>query len=162
MKTLLLLRHAKSSRDNPSLNDFDRPLEERGHRDAPRMGTALKERGPVPDLVICSPALRAKETIDAFARAAELNAEIHFDEHIYGATSAELLAIIHRVPDTCSTLLMVGHNPGFEDLTNRLTGLHETMPTAALSCMRFQIDRWEDIEDGKGTLLWLLIPKQLK
>jgi phosphohistidine phosphatase len=160
MKTLLLLRHAKSSRDDPSLPDFDRPLEQRGRRDAPRMGNLLKERGPLPDLIISSPAVRARETLEAFASSARLDLTFQFDESIYGATSAELLKVIRHINKKSSCVLLVGHNPGFEDLLSRLTGTHRNMPTAALACIEFQINKWDDIEDGKGKLLWLLTPKQ--
>jgi len=160
MKTLLLLRHAKSSRDDPSLPHFDRPLEQRGRRDAPRMGKLLKEHGHLPDLIISSPAVRAKETLEAFALSAGLDLSFQFDESIYGATSAELLKVIRHISKKSSCALLVGHNPGFEDLLSRLTGTHRNMPTAALACIEFQIDSWDDIEDGKGRLVWLLTPKQ--
>src|SRR5712692_713700 len=161
MKTLLLLRHAKSDWDDASLRDFDRPLAPRGKRDAPRIGKALSKRGPVPDLVISSPAARAKATIDAVMKAANLNLEVTFEESMYGASSAELMKLIRRLPEESSCALLVGHNPGFGDLLNRLTGSHERMPTAALACVEFQIDHWEDVEDGKGRLVWLFTPKRL-
>ena len=161
MKTLLLLRHAKSSWDEPNLRDFDRPLAKRGKRDAPRMGEALRERGPLPDFVLCSPAQRARSTMKAFIKAAGIEAEPQFEEGIYEASSAELISIARRLPDSSACALMVGHNPGFEDLLSRLTGSSERMTTAALACIGFDIERWEDIEDGQGKLAWLLTPKQL-
>ncbi|HSE38238.1 MAG TPA: histidine phosphatase family protein [Blastocatellia bacterium] len=161
MKTLLLLRHAKSDWDDSSLRDFDRPLAARGKRDAPRIGKALRKRGILPDLIISSPAARAKATIEAVTRAAKMNLEIRFDEVVYGASSPELISLIRGLPDKTSCLLLVGHNPGFEDLVGRLSGTHELMPTAALACIEFQIDRWEDVNDGDGKLLWLLTPKRL-
>lgn len=161
MKTLLLLRHAKSDWDDPSLRDFDRPLATRGSRDAPRIGKALRKRGPLPDLIISSPAARAKATIEAVIKAAKLNLEIRFDKAVYGASSPELMRIIRRLPDGGSCVLMVGHNPGFEDLVGRLSGSHERMPTAAVACIELQIDHWEDVNDGAGKLVWLLTPKML-
>jgi len=161
MKTLLLLRHAKSDWDDPSLRDFDRPLAARGERDAPRIGKALRKRGPLPDLIVSSPAARAKATIEAVIKAAKLNLEIRFDEAVYGASSPELMKLIRRLPNGNSCVLLVGHNPGFEDLFGRLSGSHERMPTAALACIEFQIDHWEDVNDGEGKLAWLLTPKQL-
>jgi phosphohistidine phosphatase len=161
MKTLLLLRHAKSDWDDTSLRDFDRPLAARGERDAPRIGKALRKRGPLPDLIISSPAVRAKATIEAVIEAAKLKLAIRFDETIYGASSPELMKLIRRSPDGNSCVLLVGHNPGFEDLVGRLTGSHERMPTAALACIDFQINRWDDVKDGEGKLEWLLIPKHL-
>src|SRR5205823_3269897 len=96
MKTLLLLRHAKSSWDDSSLRDFDRPLAPRGKRDAPSMGRVLKEQGPLPDLIISSPAVRAKETIEAFVKSAKLDLTPQFDENVYAASSAELLRLVNQ------------------------------------------------------------------
>jgi phosphohistidine phosphatase len=161
MKTLLLLRHAKSSWDEPSLRDFDRPLAPRGKRDAPRIGKALSERGPLPDLAISSPAARTRATIKAVMASARLEAELQVEECVYGASSAELIKLIRRLPGEKACVMIVGHNPGLEDLVARLTAETERMPTAALACVEFQIDRWKDIEDGEGKLVWLLTPKQL-
>jgi phosphohistidine phosphatase len=161
MKTLMLLRHAKSDWDDPSLKDFDRPLATRGERDAPRIGKTLGKRGPAPDLIISSPAARARATIEAVISAANLDCEIRFDESVYGASSPELMKLIRRLPDGSSSVLLVGHNPGFEDLVGRLSGSRERMPTAALACIVFQIDHWEDVNDEAGKLAWLLTPKQL-
>ncbi|HSB10127.1 MAG TPA: histidine phosphatase family protein [Blastocatellia bacterium] len=161
MKTLLLLRHAKSSWDNPGIRDFDRPLAPRGERDAPRIGKALRKRGVTPEVVVSSPAARAKATIRAVMKAAKLGVEPRFDESIYGASTPELMGMIRRLPAEASCVLIVGHNPGFEDLVERLTGSNERMPTAALACIQLPIDHWDDVEDRKGKLAWLLTPKQL-
>jgi phosphohistidine phosphatase len=161
MKTLMLLRHAKSSWDDTRLRDFDRPLAERGKRDAPRMGKALRERGPAPDLIVSSTAARAQATVEAFVKAAGLEIEPRFDGSIYDATTADLMKLAGKLPDDRSTVLLVGHNPGFEDMVARLTGACERMPTAALACIELDIDRWEEVEEGKGRLLWRLTPKQL-
>lgn len=162
MKTLLLLRHAKSSWDDVSLRDFERPLADRGKRDAPRMGEELKLRAPLPDLIISSPATRARQTTQAIVDAGGLTARLEFNDSIYGATSGELTRLIRRLPDAVNCALMVGHNPGFEEVVSRLTGSDERMPTAALACIEFQIDHWNDLEDGAGRLIWLLTPKKLK
>jgi phosphohistidine phosphatase len=161
MKRLLLLRHAKSDWGDSTLRDFDRPLAPRGERDAPRIGKALRKRSTLPDLIISSPAARARATVEAVALAAKLANEIEFDEAVYGASSAELMKLIRRLPDRSECTLLVGHNPGFEDLLGRLTGSHERMTTAALAFIEFDIDRWDDVEDRKGRLVWLLTPKQL-
>jgi|HubBroStandDraft_6_1064221.scaffolds.fasta_scaffold128184_2 phosphohistidine phosphatase len=161
MKTLLLLRHAKSDRDDRALPDFDRPLADRGKRDAPRMGEAVAKRGPVPDLIISSPAVRARQTIEAFTSAAQLDLHPQFEESIYGAATGDLMKLIRSLPDHSNCVLLVGHNPAFEEVVTRLTGGREGMPTAALACIEFQIDHWADVEDGEGKMLWLLTPKSI-
>lgn len=161
MKTLLLLRHAKSSRDDPGLPDFDRPLAPRGRQDAPNIGKALKKRKPLPDLIMASPAVRARETLEAVIQAAKLDIQPQFDESIYGASSDELLSLVRRLPKISSCALLVGHNPGFEELLGRLTGAYEPMPTAGLACITFQVDQWKDVQDKAGKLACLLTPKQL-
>ena len=161
MKRLLLLRHAKSDWGDSSLRDFDRPLARRGERDAPRIGKALRKRGTPPDLIVSSPAARARATVEAVTQAAKLANGIELDEAVYGASSAELMKLVRRLPDSSGCTLLVGHNPGFQDLLGRLTGSHERMPTAALACIEFDLDHWDDVEDRKGRLVWLLTPKHL-
>ena len=161
MKTLLLLRHAKSSWGDSSAPDFERPLAPRGIADAPRVGHALQQRGLLPDLILSSPALRATQTIEAVVKAAGLPLLPQFDQNIYGASSAELLEIVRRIPDTISCAMLVGHNPGFADVVSRLTEASHDMPTAALACVQFQIERWTDVEDGGGKLEWMITPKLL-
>ena len=162
MKTLLLLRHAKSDWDDPSLQDFDRPLAARGERDAPQIGKALRKRGDtLPDLIISSPAARAKATVKAVVIAAKVDTHIQYDEAIYGASSAELTKLVNRIPDASSCAMLVGHNPGFEDLVGRLSGSPERMPTAALACLEFQVNSWSEVGEEEGKLVWLLTPKQL-
>ena len=163
MKRLLLLRHAKSDWDDPSLQDFDRPLAARGERDAPQIGKALRKRGDaLPDLIISSPAARAKATVKAVVKAAKVDIHIQYDEAIYGASSAELMKLVNRMPDVSSCAMLVGHNPGFEDLVGRLSGSHERMPTAALACLEFHVNSWSEVGEEEGKLVWLLTPKQLK
>jgi phosphohistidine phosphatase len=158
----MLLRHAKSSWDDAGLRDFDRPLSDRGRRDAPRMGEALLDRGPSPDLIVCSPAARARQTVEAFTKAAGLSAHVKFDGGIYDAPSAELMKLIRALPDSRNRVLLVGHNPGFEDIVARLTGAYERMPTAALACIELSVGSWKDVEDSTGRLAYLLTPKLLK
>ncbi|HKQ07172.1 MAG TPA: histidine phosphatase family protein [Blastocatellia bacterium] len=162
VKTLLLMRHAKSNWDDASLRDFDRPLAERGRRDAPRMAQALAALDSAPDCIVSSPARRARETIEAVITEARLTAPLTFDEAIYDASTAALMRIVRRLPDECHRVLLVGHNPGFEDLLTRLSGERGRMPTAAIACIEFQVDSWDDVEDGHGKLVWLLTPKQLR
>ena len=160
MKTLLLLRHAKSSWGDPSANDFDRPLANRGITDAPRVVRALQQHGPLPDLILSSPAVRATQTIEAVVKAAGLVSP-QFDDTLYGASSAELMEIVRHIPDSSSCAMLVGHNPGFEEHVSRLTGTSQEMPTAALACVEFQSESWADVEYGGGKLAWLITPKLL-
>ena len=161
MKTLLLLRHAKSSWGDSSARDFDRPLAPRGIGDAPLIGRALQRRGPAPDLILSSPALRATQTLEAVVKAAGLMVSPKFDQDIYGASSAELLEIVRRIPAASMCAMVVGHNPGFAELVSRLTDTSQDMPTAALACIEFQIESWADLQDGGGKLAWLITPKFL-
>ena len=161
MKTLLVLRHAKSSWDSSAARDFDRPLAPRGERDGPKIGRELKRRRIDPDLIVSSPAVRAKATLELVSSAAGLSAGPTFNESIYGASSAELIKIVRHFPNERSRAMVVGHNPGFEDLVNRLTGSNERMPTAALACITFDVDDWADVEDDNGKLVWLITPKTL-
>jgi phosphohistidine phosphatase len=161
MKTLLLLRHAKSDWDDTSLPDFDRPLADRGKRDAPRIGEALAARGAIPDRIFSSPATRARQTIEAVVKSAKLSTNPEFDESIYGATAGNLISFIKSLPDSSSCVLLVGHNPSFEEVASRLSGEHVPMPTAALACIEFPTDHWRDVEEGHGTLAWRLSPKHL-
>ena len=159
MKTLMLLRHAKSSWDDSEARDFDRSISDRGKRDAPKVAEMLVKRGVLPDLIVSSPAVRARQTIEAVVDAAKLTAIPQFDDGIYGATSPVLMRLIRRLPDSAGTVMLVGHNPTFEEMVARLSGHDEHMPTAALACIQFQVGRWEDVEDGQGKLLWLVSPK---
>jgi phosphohistidine phosphatase len=161
MKTLLLLRHAKSDWQDANLRDFDRPLAQRGRRDAPKMGRALNEKFIQPDLILCSPAVRATQTMEQFKEAAALDLPISFEQNIYEATVGELMKIVRRLPEDKNSVLMIGHNPGFEALLRRLTGVSEHMATAALACIELPVESWADVEDGQGKLAWFMTPKTI-
>jgi phosphohistidine phosphatase len=141
MKKLLLLRHAKSSWDDASLPDFDRPLNERGQRAAPLVGEFMRERKFHPDLIVCSPAKRTRETIALVLEAAAVEPPIRYDERIYEASVGHLLEIISQLEDDKTEVMLVGHNPGFENLLERLTGKTERMPTAALARIALNAER---------------------
>ncbi|HEV3470971.1 MAG TPA: histidine phosphatase family protein [Pyrinomonadaceae bacterium] len=161
MKSLLLLRHAKSSWDDPRLADFDRPLNDRGRRAAPLVGRHMRERKIRPDLVVCSPAERARRTIALVAEAAGLSAPVRFDERVYEATAAGLLEVVSQVEDAAGEVLLVGHNPGMEELLELLTGEARRMPTAALARVRLDIDNWSQLRPRAGRLEWHVKPKEL-
>lgn len=161
MKTLFLLRHAKSSWDNASLSDFERTLNARGREAAPRMGRYARELGITPDLVICSPAERAKETCELFSNAAGFDLAPRYDRRIYEASVSRLVDIISEVEDEVGTLLLIGHNPAFEELLERLTGERERMQTAALARLSLDVKSWKEIREGAGRLESVVRPKEL-
>jgi len=162
MKTLYLLRHAKSSWDDQSLKDFDRPLNARGLKAAPKVGAYMRKEKTRLDLVLSSPAVRAKQTTGLVCEAAGLASAVKFDERIYEATARRLFEIVAGLEDNLSSVLMVGHNPGFEELLAALTGESERMPTAALALIELDLKSWSDVSPGSGGLKWLVRPKELK
>jgi|SRR5918912_775280 phosphohistidine phosphatase len=161
MKTLLLLRHAKSSWNNPVLRDFDRPLNERGLKAAPLIGSLLRERRLQPSLILSSPAERARQTTALVSQAAQLNVEPRFDEHIYEASALALLEVVSQIEDEVEQAMLVGHNPGMEELLMTLTGEARRMPTAALALIRLDVKKWSEVREGTGHLEWLVKPKEL-
>jgi phosphohistidine phosphatase len=162
VRELFVLRHAKSSHEDPGLDDHDRPLDSRGFRDAPRIGELLREEGTLPDRIVSSTALRARTTAQLVGRAAGAREEPFLDPRLYGAGPAECLAILREQPDRLRTVMIVGHNPTFEQLVELLTGAAERFPTAALAQIRLPIDRWADLTPGvRGELVALRRPKEL-
>jgi phosphohistidine phosphatase len=171
MRKLLLLRHAKSSWDDPSLEDFDRPLAPRGEKAAPLMAAYLEKEGLRPDLVFCSPARRARQTWSLVAQS--LGNEIFVDElqALYLGGPSRLLEAVRRAPDAAPCVMLVGHNPGMEHLAMALAGpaskpkalakLHAKFPTAALAEIEFDVAAWRDVARGAGRLTRFVRPKDL-
>lgn len=162
MKNLLLLRHGKSSWDNPALKDFDRPLNERGVNDSKLIAKYALRKKVKPDLVLSSPATRARNTAELFVAAAALKKTPAYDERIYEASVRRLLQVISGLDDSHKTIVLVGHNPGFEELCERLTGEACKVPTASLTCIGLSIDKWSAPKGGQGKLKWRMTPKKLK
>lgn len=154
------MRHAKSSWTDPSLSDFERPLNERGRRAAPFMGEVLKREGLIPDHIICSPAKRTMETAELVQAAVELDLEIGNDARIYEATVGELIEVVSEMPETSSRALLIGHNPSSEQFLQIITGAIEAMPTAALAVIDLEIGSWAEIAPSTGTLRRLFRPKE--
>ena len=153
MKTLLVLRHAKSSWNDSALGDHERPLNERGRRDGPRMGQLIREYGLVPDIVISSDAVRAQLTARAVTESAGYPGDILLDPRLYLASPADILALLRAVREDAETIMIVGHNPGLEEMVEQLTGERQDMPTAALAQIVLPIDRWRDLKlSSRGTL----------
>jgi len=161
MKVLYILRHAKSSWDDASLADFDRPLNERGLETAPFMGSFMAENGYRPELIVSSPAKRAAETAQLVREGLAEDIPIEFNEQIYEASPARLLSVIAGLPDRLDSAMLVGHNPGIEGVIHGLTAEAVEMPTAALAVIEFQIDSWLEAGDTKGKLAFSARPKEL-
>lgn len=162
MKELLVLRHAKSSWNDLSLRDFDRPLNKRGKMDAPRMGKLLAEQDLVPDLIITSAAVRARLTAEAVAETSGYDAEIFETSELYMAMPEDYIAVLNHVQDSNTLVMVVGHNPGIEDLIEDLTGEWYRMPTAALAHIQLDIDSWQSLDaESEGELVNNWYPKEL-
>jgi phosphohistidine phosphatase len=161
MKKLLLLRHAKSSWDDASLPDFERPLNERGLRAAPLIGKFMREQKIRPGLVICSPATRTRQTIALALEAAGIETEVRYDERIYEASAIGLFEIISQIEDDKTEVMLVGHNPGFENLLKHLTGETKPMPTATLARIIFNSEKWNEAAPKSGRLEFFVKAREL-
>ncbi|HKY59773.1 MAG TPA: histidine phosphatase family protein [Gemmatimonadota bacterium] len=150
MKSLFLIRHAKSSWKDASLADRDRPLNKRGKRDAPEMGRRLAARGDAPDLIVSSPAVRALATARIIAEAVGYPVDrIREDERIYMAGPAELLEAIRDLEDDLQQVFLFGHNPGLTELVNELSEpVIDNVPTCGIVELRVTVDRWADVSPG--------------
>jgi phosphohistidine phosphatase len=162
MKTLLLLRHAKSSKDDPSLKDLDRQLNERGTKDAQLIGKYVRQQKIKAELVISSPAERARQTTELVLKSAGLKIELKFEKRIYEASVRSLLNLVSQIEDTANAVILVGHNPGFEELLEALTGDARDLPTASLACIELSVEKWSKARTGAGNLKWLMAPKELR
>ena len=170
MKRLTILRHAKSSWDDPAVEDFNRPLNERGWNAARRMGREMKQRGMRFDIVLASTAARVRETIDGVEEKYDFGAPIQFEPQIYAATEQRLLQLVRAVPKTVRSALVVGHNPGLEQLIIGLTiddkhgfrdRVADKFPTAGLAAIELPAERWRDVKAGSGKIVALIFPKDL-
>ncbi|MGR4869365.1 SixA phosphatase family protein [Variovorax sp. LARHSF232] len=161
MKTLFLVRHAKSSRDDPSLPDRERPLNDRGRQDAPAMGKRLSKRGVKPDLLVSSPALRALTTAQLIAdEIGYQRKDIIVDERLYASSPDDLLAIICALDDKVDRAMLFGHNPEFSNLAHRLSSDVIDMPTCAVAEFRFDAKAWADVGEVGPAKVKLDAPKK--
>jgi phosphohistidine phosphatase len=157
MKTILILRHAKSSWSNPGLADIDRPLNKRGKHDAPRMGDLLREQELIPDVILSSPALRARKTAQAVSEACSCPGEIEIIADFYPGDPETFINTLVSVPDQIDSVMIVAHNPGLEELLYVLAGESARLPTSALAQVSLPLDSWHDLDDevqGKLLNLW--------
>jgi phosphohistidine phosphatase len=163
MKTVFLVRHAKSSWKDSSLKDFDRPLNKRGKRDAPFMGKKLRERQVMPDLILSSPAKRAKKT--AVAVAEEIGypeKKIRYDDKLYHSGAKALLEIVRNQDDGHGTIMLFGHNPDLADLAKMLLKRAPgyAIPTTGVYGIRFAASSWKNVREGKGETVFFDYPKR--
>ena len=162
MRTLLVLRHAKSSHKHTDLSDHDRPLNKRGKRDAPRVGQLLREQRLSPGAILTSSAKRARRTADEVARGSTFDGPVQIEPRLYLADPATIVDVLRRADSDARRVMVVGHNPGMEDLVERLTGETEVLPTAGLVRISLPIDRWKDLKlSTKGQLKAVWRPKEL-
>lgn len=163
MKTLLLVRHAKSSWDNPGLRDINRPLNERGLHDAPKMGKMLRSLGIKPDLLVSSPAKRAHTTAQFFAAAFDIpDEEIMLKADIYEAHPMEIMRIISTLPNDAQTVLLFGHNPTFTDVANRFTDdFIDNVPTCGVVHIVSTAPDWASFSEVNARVKACYFPKEV-
>jgi phosphohistidine phosphatase len=163
MKTLILLRHAKSSWKFPELSDRDRPLTKRGEKAAPRIGKWLKKKDIIPQNILCSTALRACSTAEAIAEKLGYKEEITYLDSLYMAEPAAIIEALHAVPDKTKRVMVVGHNPGLEGLVQILSRKVESLPTASIAVIKLPIETWSELNFGvEGKLVEIVRPRDLK
>mgnify|MGYP001057991490 CR=1 FL=1 len=161
MKTLLLMRHAKSSWNQPGLADHDRPLNKRGQQAAPEMGKLLRKEGLIPDMILCSTARRSRETAEALAKACGYAGKIESQRDLYSSDAACYMDILRHLPDQANCVLLVGHNPETEQLLEVLTGHTEHMTTASIAHMDLPISHWHELTEALDVgLLHLWRPRE--
>lgn len=162
MKTLLLMRHAKSDWNADYEGDHERPLNRRGRHAAALMGEWLARIEQLPDLVVCSTATRARETLELAAEAGAWPCETRRDERVYEATPQRLIEVARETEEEFDSLMLVGHQPGMSTLLGLLVGGAEVRyPTAAIARIEVDIFAWNELEPGTGTLAWMLPPRAL-
>lgn len=163
MKTLLILRHGKSSWKNAGLADHERPLAKRGQRDAPRVGRLLRDENLTPDLILSSTARRALDTAEAVAEASRYEGETESRPEFYMAGPEAYFRALRALSDDYECVMVIGHNPGLEELVEALTGEAEAMPTAALAQVELTLRRWRDLSDEtEGRLVNTWRARELK
>jgi phosphohistidine phosphatase len=162
MKTLFLLRHAKSSWKDPSLADHDRPLKKRGRKAASRIGRWLRENGLRPDHVLCSTATRARDTLQLVLAEVDRHMPVSMRAELYHGDVAQMISLLREVAEPAPSVLIVGHNPDLETFLEHLTGRSERLPSAALARIELDLSNWSELIDAtRGTLVSVLRPREL-
>lgn len=161
MKTLLIMRHAKSSWENSDYSDFEQPLNEFGLKAAPFMGNIIYKNGLQPDLIISSPAKRAKQTAVLIKAVAEIKANIEYREELYGARASAFLDVTSDIKETHESVLIIGHNPELERFIHLLTSEQQSMPTASFAIIKLNIEKWSEMTANCGQLELVVRPRDL-
>ncbi len=163
MKTLLLMRHAKSSWKHPDLQDHDRPLNKRGEKDAPRMGKYLREKELVPQHILASPAKRVTQTVDGLLDKMNFKGKVEYLDSLYLAEPTAYFSTLQSISDKFERIMIVGHNPGLEGLLQILSGQVESLPTASVAHLVLPIEHWADLnEETHGELVERVKPREMK
>ncbi len=164
MKTLYLIRHAKSDWSDPLLNDFDRPLNKRGKRDAPLMGNSLAKADIFPDLILSSPAVRALMTAVEIAKQISYESDlIIYNEALYAANCDAIRDVVASIPSTCQTLFLIGHNPGLTEFAEYISGhTIENIPTCGIISVKLKEDDWNSIGKDSARFVSFDYPKKHK
>lgn len=161
MKEIILMRHAKSCWKDSELKDFDRPLNKRGKKDAPKMGKILMENDAVPDRIFSSSAKRAQSTAKAIAKKISFEDDVIFMEELYLAEPETILGLLKTQSDELNRIMLVGHNPGMEWFLQMICGEVVSLPTASIAQIQVPIDHWHELhEDAEGELLNRWKPKK--
>jgi phosphohistidine phosphatase len=165
---LFLLRHAKSSHDDPSLADYDRPLAPRGDRAAKAMGRYMREHELSPAVVLCSSATRARNTLDGISAGIGASADVRIESELYDAAADGLLERLRRIPDDVPSAMLIGHNPAIEHLALHLAAsgpdladMARKYPTGALAVLEFE-ETWSDLDADSGRVVAFVKPRDLK
>ncbi len=162
MKSVMILRHAKSSWKDPDIDDHERPLNKRGKHDAPLMGDLLKNEHLVPDLIISSTAKRALSTAKRVAESSGYKGKITSDRSLYAAEPDAYINVLRHLSNEYTQILMVGHNPGLEELVSMLSGEEHIMPTCSLAYIQFSVNSWNEINyKSRGKLVRTWQPQEL-
>lgn len=164
MKTLILMRHAKSSWKHPELKDHERGLNKRGKKDAPRMGKLLVDNELVPQRILTSTAVRSRETVEAVVDIMHYTGEVSYLDSLYMAEPEIYLELLSLMPEDLERILVIGHNPGLEGLLQILSGRVESLPTAAVAYLSLPIHSWKEIRKHEeiGELVALWSPREMK
>jgi phosphohistidine phosphatase len=163
MKTLLLMRHAKSSWEDPKLADHERPLSKRGQKDAPLMGEMLLEKELLPQKILASSAVRAHETVEGLVKTSQYSGETEYNDALYLAEPETYLAALHSLPDSIERVMVVGHNPGLVQLLQKLSRQIESVGAGSIAHLILPIQSWSELtNESKGELVELLRPHESK